>query len=142
MPGSRRLSAVALAWRRLSWPHVLIVVHVYHDPQDALSRQTADYAFLRMDFRALIIGGVAARACQESPIFRAKNRVTKLQQFAACRIGKAEARPHSGTRPAGFGSAIGSVGINVEWPGRAFHDLARDHHFLDPFEAGQIEHGV
>jgi hypothetical protein len=30
-----------LAWRRWSWPHVLIVVHLHRDPQDALPRWTA-----------------------------------------------------------------------------------------------------
>src|SRR5712691_10262694 len=32
--------------------------------------------------------------------------------------------------------------VNVERPCGALHDLLGDHHFLDTFEARQVEHGV
>ncbi len=37
--------------------------------------------------------------------------------------------------------AIGTIGIDVERAGGGFDHIARNHHFLDTFQAGQIEHG-
>jgi hypothetical protein len=45
----------------------------------------------------------------------------------------------SGARVAG---SICAVSINIQRRRGSIHDLLRDHHFLDAFEAGQIEHGV
>ena len=47
----------------------------------------------------------------------------------------------SGARACVAGT-IGAVSVDVERPCRALDHLLRDHHFFDPFEARQIEHGV
>src|SRR5580704_49360 len=48
----------------------------------------------------------------------------------------------SGARPAGIAGAVRPVGIDVERPGAALDDLARDHDLFDAFQARQVEHGV
>src|ERR1700728_4343459 len=112
------------------------------DPQDALSRRTAGARNAVPSFLALNIGGVAARACQERPVFAGKIAAAEQQRSATRRIG-AGVRRHSGARATGLtGGTIGSVGVDVEWPGVAFNDLSRDHNLLNAFEARQIEHGV
>src|SRR5437867_624107 len=47
----------------------------------------------------------------------------------------------SGAR-AGRAGIRRAVGVDVEWSRGALDDLLRDHHFLDPLEARQIEHCV
>src|SRR5581483_11705363 len=49
--------------------------------------------------------------------------------------------PPSRTRAAGV-AAVGPVGVDVERPRRSLHDFPGNDHFLDPFQARQIEHGV
>ena len=103
-------------------------------PADALSRRTAGgregnrEALGRYEppgstrfsyaFSFDTIGGVAPRACQERPVFRAKRRVAKAERMAAHRIAGAGCPRHpSGARSAGLAGAIGPVGIDVERPG-------------------------
>src|SRR5580692_11708399 len=48
----------------------------------------------------------------------------------------------SGARPTGIAGAVRPVGIDVERPGAALDDLARDDDLFDAFQARQVEHGV
>src|SRR3954452_21205889 len=44
-------------------------------------------------------------------------------------------------RESGAGGRLLLLGIDEEGLGLPVHDLARDHHFLDPVEPREIEHG-
>jgi hypothetical protein len=55
---------------------------------------------------------------------------------------RGEQCPHVlGNATQALASPVRSV-INIEWRRGALHDLLRNHHFLDPLEVGQVEHGV
>src|SRR5262245_55467881 len=55
----------------------------------------------------------------------------------------AQREPFSPRIPSGAGARVaGAVGIDVERTRRPLDHLARNHHLLDAFEAGEIEHGV
>ena len=61
--------------------------------------------------------------------------VFRLSRFARPRTRDSGAR-------AGRVGIRRAVGVDVERPRSALDDLLRDHHFLDPLEARQVEHGV
>src|SRR5262249_288866 len=82
--------------------------------------------------------------CQVSRSNPVKPRSGRPGPALSWRIRSRFARPpmsDSGAR-ARVAGTIGAVGVDVEGPRGALDDLRRDHHFLDPLEARQIEHRV
>src|SRR6266700_2277462 len=62
----------------------------------------------------------------------AASNVRLRQQFASAHL----------SAGAGFNRTIGTIGVDVERASGAFDHFARNHHFLDAFEAREIEHGL
>src|ERR1043166_5870852 len=94
-------------------------------------------------FRLTLLGGAPPGRCQVRP-FPKENPVPPCPErhFATNLPGPA-AEPLTAWEGSGAHPGVaGAVGVDVKRARGRLHHLFGDHHLLDAFEAGQVEHGV